>query len=173
MSDPTSTPSHIDPDQFEHLLTTWAQQNDDSVDVEAISLVFLLSRLAGQLLGELDVRVHRPRGWSWSGFRIMLAVLVMGPLEPRQVAPLAGVTRASISAVLNTLERDGLVERRRDSADRRIVTIVLTETGRQQVLATYVDQHDVEREWAGTLSASEIKQMTKLVRKMLAGRSVE
>ena len=77
MSDPTSTPSHIDPDQFEHLLTTWAQQNDDSVDVEAISLVFLLSRLAGQLLGELDVRVHRPRGWSWSGFRIMLAVLVM------------------------------------------------------------------------------------------------
>ena len=136
----------------------------------AISLVLVLSRLAGQLLGELDVRVHRPRGWGWSGFRIMLAVLAMGPLEPRQVAPLAGVTRASISAVLNTLERDGLVERRRDSADRRVVTIVLTEQGREQVMATYREQHAVEREWAGTLTPSEIKQMTKLVRKMLAGR---
>ena len=101
----------------------------------------------------------------------MLAVLVMGPLEPRQVAPLAGVSRASISAVLNTLERDGLVERRRDSADRRVVTIVLTELGKAQLLSTYAEQHVVEREWAATLSTSEIKQFTGLLRKMLAGRT--
>jgi DNA-binding MarR family transcriptional regulator len=140
------------------------------VDVDAISLVLLLSRLSSQVLNELDARVHRPRGWSWSGFRIMLAVLVMGPLEPRQVAPLAGVSRASISAVLNTLERDGLVERRRDSADRRVVTIVLTERGQDQVLTTYAEQHVVEREWAETLSSGEIRQFADLLRRMLAGR---
>lgn len=173
MSDQTPTSSQIDPDEFADLLASWARATYDAVDSEAIILVLLLSRLSGHLLGELDVRVHRPRGWSWSGFRIMLAVLAMGPLEPRQLAPLAGVTRASISAVLNTLERDGLVERRRDSADRRVVTIVLTEHGRQEVLRTYLEQHAVEREWAGTLTPEERRQMNNLARKMLAGRGYD
>jgi DNA-binding MarR family transcriptional regulator len=170
MSDPNRTSGYVDVEEFERLLRVWAERTSQAVDVEAISLVLLLSRLSSQVLNELDARVHRPRGWSWSGFRIMLAVLVMGPLEPRQVAPLAGVSRASISAVLNTLERDGLVERRRDSADRRVVTIVLTERGQEQVLTTYAEQHVVEREWAQTLSSDEIRQFTGLLRKMLASR---
>jgi DNA-binding MarR family transcriptional regulator len=171
MSDHNRTSGYVDVEEFERLLRAWAVKTSSDVDVEAISLVLLLSRVSSQVLNELDTRVHRPRGWSWSGFRIMLAVLVMGPLEPRQVAPLAGVSRASISAVLNTLERDGLVERRRDSADRRVVTIVLTELGKAQLLNTYTEQHVVEREWAATLSSGEIKQLTGLLRKMLAGRT--
>jgi len=170
ISDPNRTSGFVDVEEFERLLRTWAVRTEPSADVEAISLVLLLSRLSSQVLNELDTRVHRPRGWSWSGFRIMLAVLVMGPLEPRQVAPLAGVSRASISAVLNTLERDGLVERRRDSADRRVVTIVLTERGQNQVLTTYAEQHLLEREWAQTLSRDEITVFTGLLRKMLASR---
>jgi DNA-binding MarR family transcriptional regulator len=170
VSEPNRASGFVDVEEFERLLRAWGVRSDASVDVEAISLVLLLSRLSSQVLNELDTRVHRPRGWSWSGFRIMLAVLVMGPLEPRQVAPLAGVSRASISAVLNTLERDGLVERRRDSADRRVVTIVLTERGQDQVLTTYAEQHLVEREWARTLSRDEIQQFTGLLRKMLASR---
>jgi len=171
MSDPNRTSGYVDVEEFERLLRAWAVRTYDDVDADAISLVLLMSRVSSQVLNELDTRVHRPRGWSWSGFRIMLAVLVMGPLEPRQVAPLAGVSRASISAVLNTLERDGLVERRRDSADRRVVTIVLTELGQAQLLNTYSEQQVVEREWAATLSNSEIKQFTRLLRKMLAGRT--
>lgn len=171
VSDPNRASGFVDVGEFERLLRAWAVRTEPSADVEAISLVLLLSRLSTQVLNELDTRVHRPRGWSWSGFRIMLAVLVMGPLEPRQVAPLAGVSRASISAVLNTLERDGLVERRRDSADRRVVTIVLTERGQDQVLTTYAEQHLLEREWAQTLSRDEIRLFTGLLRKMLASRA--
>ena len=169
-SEPNRASGFVDVGEFERLFRTWAVRTEPSTDVEAISLVLLLSRLSTQVLNELDTLVHRPRGWSWSGFRIMLAVLVMGPLEPRQVAPLAGVSRASISAVLNTLERDGLVERRRDSADRRVVTIVLTRAGQDQVLTTYAEQHLLEREWAQTLSRDEIRVFTDLLRKMLAGR---
>jgi hypothetical protein len=39
------------------------------------------------------------------------------------------------------------------------------------LLSTYTEQHVVEREWAATLSGSEIKQFTRLLRKMLAGRT--
>ncbi|MGD9996160.1 MAG: MarR family winged helix-turn-helix transcriptional regulator [Ilumatobacteraceae bacterium] len=166
MSDPAG--GGIDLDEFEQLLRRRAPELDANADPDAISLVFLFARLSAQMLADLDARVHRPRGWSWSGFRIMQAVLVCGPLEPRQVAPLAGVTRASISAVLNTLERDGLVERLRDSADRRLVTIELTEQGRKMVLDTLSDQHAVEREWASALSAGEQRTMIGLMRSLLA-----
>lgn len=161
---------NIDIDQFELLLRAESERLDPDTSLDGVSLVFLLARLSGQLLGELDA-IHRPRGWSWSGFRIMFAVLVAGPLEPRQIAPLAGVTRASISAVLNTLERDGLVERRRDSQDRRVVTIVLTEEGRAQVLDVHRAQRAVENEWAETLSPAERTQFLSLMRKLLAARS--
>jgi DNA-binding MarR family transcriptional regulator len=171
VSDASKSSSDID--QFEQVLRVRVVQANAGADPDAISMVFLLSRLAGQMLGELDARVHRPRGWSWSGFRIMLAVFVCGPLEPRHVAPLAGVTRASISAVLNTLERDGLVERLRDSADGRLVTIVLTEQGRKIVLDTLPDQHVVEREWASALSATEQRTMIRLMRKMLAASATD
>jgi DNA-binding MarR family transcriptional regulator len=158
----------IDLDEFEQLLRRRAPELDADADPDAISLVFLFARLSAQLLGDLDTRVHRPRGWSWSGFRILQAVLVCGPLEPRQIAPLAGVTRASISAVLNTLERDGLVERLRDSADRRLVTIELTDQGRKMVLDTLTDQHALEREWASALSPAEQRTMVELMRALLS-----
>jgi DNA-binding MarR family transcriptional regulator len=163
----------IDPDLYERRLREVAPGLVPGTDgdADAISMVLLLARLSGQLLNELDNTVHRPRGWSWSGFRIMLAVHVWGPLEPRQIAPLAGVTRASISAVLNTLERDGLVQRLRDSADRRIVTIVLTDLGTEKLRETYVEQHRVEREWAATLTSRERSQFIAAMRKMIAGRS--
>ncbi|MBI5087323.1 MAG: MarR family transcriptional regulator [Actinobacteria bacterium] len=171
MSDPAG--GGIDLDEFEQLLRRRAPELEASADPDAISMVFLLARLASQLLGDLDTRVHRPQGWSWSGFRILQAVLVCGPLEPRQIAPLAGVTRASISAVLNTLERDGLVERLRDSADRRLVTIALTEQGRKMLLETLPDQHAVEREWAAALSPAQQRTMIELMRTLLASPAGE
>jgi DNA-binding MarR family transcriptional regulator len=161
----------IDVDRFEQLLRAHAIPLQRDADPEAMSLVFVLARLSGQVLVDLDTRVHRPRGWSLSGYRIMLAVLVAGPLEPRQIAPLAGVTRASISAVLNTLERDGLVDRRRDSPDRRVVTIALTDRGRKAVLETVAEQHQVEREWVAPLDDGERRTLTRLMRKMLRARA--
>ena len=39
----------------------------------------------------------------------------------------------AVTQTLRSLERDGLVDRRRDSPDRRIVTVDLTAEGRAQV----------------------------------------
>ena len=57
-----------------------------------------------------------------AGFRLMFCIWVADELEPRELAHLAGLTRASVSSALNTLERDGLIERSRESEDRRLVT---------------------------------------------------
>jgi DNA-binding MarR family transcriptional regulator len=170
---PTAEPApeeHLDAGTFEDMVLDRLRELDGAADADAVQLVFNLVRVANELIGDLEMSVHRPQGWSWAGYRIMFCVLVAGPLEPRQVAPLAGVTRASISAVLNTLERDGLVERRRDSEDRRVVSIRLTPKGRRAVLEGFGLHHKVERDWASALTPPERKTLTRLLRKMLEHR---
>lgn len=156
-------------DSLAELVRARAEELGDDIDVDALVMLSDLLSAASQLLGELEA-VHRPEGWSWAGFRIMLAAYLHGPLEPRRAARLAGVTRASISAVLNTLERDGYVERRRESSDRRVVTIVLTEAGRRAVRKGFLLQHGVEREWVAPLRRREVRTLTDLLARVVAAR---
>jgi DNA-binding MarR family transcriptional regulator len=95
-------------------------------------------------------------------------VWVSGPLEPRRIARLAGISRAAVSSVLNTLERDGLVQRARDKSDRRLVTVRLTPEGRRRLLAAYRRQNSRERELLAPLDATELATFTELLRRLLA-----
>lgn len=52
-------------------------------------------------------------------------------LSPHELADRAGVTRATITGLIDGLERDGFVERRSGLNDRRKIAVVLTETGRK------------------------------------------
>lgn len=59
------------------------------------------------------------------------------PRTPAELADLSHVTRATMTGLIDTLERDGFVTREQDLADRRMTTVTLTEKGRlllQQIL---------------------------------------
>jgi DNA-binding MarR family transcriptional regulator len=51
------------------------------------------------------------------------------PQTPADLAGKAGVTRATITGLVDTLERDGLVKREHDSGDRRMMLVHLTPKG--------------------------------------------
>jgi DNA-binding MarR family transcriptional regulator len=48
------------------------------------------------------------------------------PLSPAALAERTGVTRATMTGLIDTLERDGLVRREADPADRRMMTVTPT-----------------------------------------------
>ena len=52
-------------------------------------------------------------------------------LSPHELADRAGVTRATITGLLDGLERDGFIARRSDLNDRRRIAVVLTQIGRK------------------------------------------
>jgi DNA-binding MarR family transcriptional regulator len=163
---------HLTASSFEALARARVAEFAPETDLDVLGATFDLVRVSNQLISDLETIVHRRLGWSWAGFRIMFTVLVAGPLEPGQIARLAGVTRASISAVLNTLERDGFVSRLRESKDRRVVTIVLTDAGRAAVIEGYRRQHEVERAWMDALDDTERAQLIAALRLLLAKRPV-
>ena len=56
-----------------------------------------------------------------------------GALSGRAVAEAVSLSQPTVTSILDRLERDGLVVRKRSEADRRVVHVRLTESGRERV----------------------------------------
>ena len=70
--------------------------------------------------------------------RTSAAVLHMLEDEPRRVTELAdaqAVAQPTMTVLLQRLEARGLVERRRDVGDRRVINVVITDAGRETLAA--------------------------------------
>jgi DNA-binding MarR family transcriptional regulator len=60
----------------------------------------------------------------------VLVLLAGGEATPREIARRCWVNPATMTGIIDTLEREGLVRRRRDESDRRQVRLSLTPRGR-------------------------------------------
>ncbi|GLZ79030.1 MarR family transcriptional regulator [Actinorhabdospora filicis] len=65
----------------------------------------------------------------------VLGSLLGGPRRMGDLAAEHGVRMPTMTVQVNRMERDGLVERGRDTADARVVTASLTDTGRAALAA--------------------------------------
>jgi DNA-binding MarR family transcriptional regulator len=89
-----------------------------------------------------------------------------GPRTPAELADAAGVTRATMTGLVDTLERDGLVVREPDPSDRRMLLVHLTKKG-ENFLARFLPQHFRQvRETMAALSESERKTLVRLLGKI-------
>jgi DNA-binding MarR family transcriptional regulator len=139
----------------------------DDVDLDLFRLSFALTRSANRFTRHVESAVHRPRNLTTAGFRILFTVWASGPLEAHRIAVLAGLSRASVSSVVNTLERDGYVVRSREQDDRRLVTVSLTGPGADLVRDAYAGQHEVERTLYEDLTEGERGTLARLLESLL------
>jgi len=137
----------FDAREFERAAVDAVAVSVPDADLTALRASFNLIRASTLLVQRLEADVHREAGWSMAGFRVMFCVWVAGELEPRDIARLSGLSRAAVSSVLNTLERDGLIDRSRESSDRRLVTVRLTADGKRRLVTAYARQNEAEREF--------------------------
>ncbi len=88
------------------------------------------------------------------------------PRTPAELADLAHVTRATMTGLVDTLERDGLVKREPDPDDRRMMSVTLTPKG-QALLETILPPH-FKRMAAlmGSLTEAERKTLVDLLKKI-------
>ncbi|GAB3499098.1 MarR family winged helix-turn-helix transcriptional regulator [Amycolatopsis cihanbeyliensis] len=139
------------------------------VDPLAMRFVLTLHRATSALVYDLESSVHRPRGWSWPGFRVLFALWLAGPLEGKRVAELTGMSRAAVSALANTLERDGLVARGPAEQDRRVVLLEITPAGHEAISSAFTAHNDREQAWAASLTGEELRTLIGLLEKLMTG----
>jgi len=89
------------------------------------------------------------------------------PLTPAELADRTGVTRATITGLVDTLERAGLVTRTPHPADRRMMSIGITPRG-EKLLSRIMPEHFRRMAWLmQPLSESERKSFVRLLTKVL------
>ncbi|HEY5079228.1 MAG TPA: MarR family transcriptional regulator [Opitutaceae bacterium] len=88
------------------------------------------------------------------------------PQTPAELAEKAGVARATITGLVDTLERDGLVTRRHDSGDRRMMLIHLTQRGQATLDAILPGHFKQMARQMLPLSESERRTLVRLLSKL-------
>ena len=94
------------------------------------SIIYSIRKLiqAGELYSKELSKIHSV---SAAQLNCLLALFENGSLPPSQIAKHMLVKSSTVTGVVDRLEQKGLVRRERNSPDRRIVTIELTEAGNQ------------------------------------------
>lgn len=135
-------------------------------DIEGIRLCFQTLSLAAGIDRDCAALLA-PHGLSEGRFVLLFLLdAVSNGLAPNTLAEQAGVTRATVTGLLDGLQREGLIERHADANDRRALRIRLTRKGKQ-IAKTVFEQHG---RWIaslyGNLSAPERAQLAALLEKV-------
>lgn len=91
-----------------------------------------------------------------------------GPRTPAELADAAGVTRATMTGLIDTLERDGLVKREPDPDDRRMMSVRLTAKAERFLHSLLPDHFKKMTALMSVLSEPERKTLVRLLSKVAA-----
>ncbi|HEY3866861.1 MAG TPA: MarR family transcriptional regulator [Actinocrinis sp.] len=72
---------------------------------------------------------HAPRDISLTSVGTLSTLDRTGPRRLTDLAVIEGITQPSMTSLVTSLEQAGLVERRKDPADKRVALIALTDAG--------------------------------------------
>lgn len=106
---------------------------DLDLDLRSLSVVSNIFRAATAVRNHMENGVLASQDLSWSAFTTLFVLRVWGDTDARTLAAEAGVSAATLTGVMKTLESRGLLRRRTDRSDGRRVLVTLTAKGRTAV----------------------------------------
>ncbi len=90
------------------------------------------------------------------------------PLSPNAIADRLIISRASVTSLLDSLEKRGFVKRQPHLSDRRMLLVELTGAGRQTALAFRPVVHQHQKLWLGGLSENEQETLIEMLQRVQA-----
>lgn len=93
----------------------------------------------------------------------LLSVLLENPGRPGQLAQRLHLRPNTITTLVNSLTREGMLTRRQDKQDRRAVELVITGAGRQAVRRWQAVNNDILTGALDQLPAPVRRQLTAVV----------
>lgn len=141
-----------------------------SLEPSAIDAFLHLLRTADLVSQERD-RFLKPRHISQGRFTVLMLLhrCCQGSVSPADLAEKAGVTRATMTGLIDTLERDGMVVREADAHDRRTIHLRLTPQGQNLVEALLPDWFRCVSAMIQPLDEAGRKALVALLEKLQAG----
>jgi MarR family 2-MHQ and catechol resistance regulon transcriptional repressor len=136
--------------------------------VLALDTMIKLSRATNSLLARL-ARRNTYGELTESQFGTLEALYHLGPMSQTEICGKLLKSSGNTTLVVDNLEKHGLVQRRRDENDRRVIMVQLTDAGRELIANIFPAHAAAVSEEMSVLSAEEQRQLGELCRKLGKG----
>lgn len=133
---------------------------------------YLLSRTGKTARSRLAARFAERRLRLWH-HAVLAALSDFGPHAQRELAVRLAVDPSDMAKILDELAADGRVDRVRDPADRRRVTVTLTDAGRALLSDLDAEAAAVQDAVLEPLTAEERAQLKALLSKVFTHLTAE
>lgn len=139
------------------------------LDFAALMAVSNIYRAATAVRRRIERDVLADAGLSWGGFTIMFVLWVWGPMQAARLADECGLAKGTLTGMVGTLERRGLVSRLRVERDKRRVMLSLTVSGETMIGDLFPRFNAVETSVVKGLHPSEVDELSRLLRTVTRG----
>jgi DNA-binding MarR family transcriptional regulator len=136
------------------------------LDFEAMAVTANLFRAANAARNHMERTVLAKSNLTWTAFVVLWVAWIWETAETREIASEAGVSKATLSGVLTTLETRGFVERKRGEKDGRLVTVELTASGKRLMRKLFPEFNKAERHVVRALAAGEQPVAADILRRI-------
>jgi MarR family transcriptional regulator, organic hydroperoxide resistance regulator len=141
-----------------------SHEPDDSFSIDTLSE---LQRAANAVRQHVEQSVLRREHLTWTGFVVLRTVLHARRIETRHAAAEAGIAKATLTGVVDTLVGRGLVRRLDHPDDRRLVLLELTRSGHRLVRKLIPAVRGEEAFALAELELDQLNQVTWLLRRLI------
>jgi DNA-binding MarR family transcriptional regulator len=147
------------------------ERDFSNFDLESVETCLTFLDATAEVYAAFDAQFER-FGLSAGKFTILMQLYTAKRgLSPSEFANRANVTRATITGLLDRLEREGLVERQNHPSDRRMLTVHLTDKGEALIRSILPEHFCRTKELIASLTSREQKTFVKLLRKLKSSAS--
>lgn len=150
---------------MDRVVAAWARERPD-VDASPIQIVGRVSRLSRLIDQQLKATFNEHGLEAWE-YDLLAALRRNGPeheLTAGEILRELMITSGAVTNRIDRLERRGLVQRRADDGDKRVVRVQLTPTGHELMDALLPAHLANEEAMLRPLSPSQRRQLTSLLR---------
>src|ERR1700720_4633907 len=134
-------------------------------DTRRGSAVFLLAQVGAYASGEFAKRLE-PLGFTPAQAGIFRIIAAVPGLSQQELAAKLGMYASRLVAVIDDLEKRGLIERQPSNSDRRLYALPLTKSGKEQLSAIGVIAREHGRDLFDGLSDEERSTLTALLERV-------
>lgn len=140
---------------------------DLEIDLDSLAAISNVFRVANTARYHFERTVLREFDLSFTAFTVLWVLWVWGEREARHLAAEAGISKGTLTGVVATLEKRGLVVRRTHLADKRLVLVAATELGTLTMDGLFPKFNAEEARISAELSTAEKKALANSLRQIL------
>ena len=128
-------------------------------------MLFVVRALAQRINDDSTERLS-DLGLTARQYNYLSVIYVEGSVTPNEIGTLIHTANPTVTSMLNSLERDGLVTRKQHREDKRSSVVSLTARGKALYERAFQFHHDSMEETMSALTVKERQQLVDLLARL-------